>query len=391
MKKEVACAVFFLSVAAATPFANGGQIPGVETDPLLAGSMLYVVASEPYRVLIDGTLAGTAPRLVSDLSEGTHRLSVESEHLVYRRILIVDPSITVVTRLNPVMQPYTGTLVVESHGVPADVTLDGARIGSTPLRIERIAAGTHTLAIGGGSHARVDRVVVVPRDESARVDVELEPGYRLNLDPLPAAEATIDVVDATTGESRSFRFAELPLLPAGTQEFKVTLDGFEPFEFSADPAQSADTPIRFSPKQIQGTVRLVGLPEGGTVTINGTRVDMASGAGAIPVSVGLLAINVEAERFFPYKELVFVEAGQTVELNLDLKKNVGNAYKAAGWASLASGAALSVGGLVLNLDSIAISATGSYSGYTTWKYSSLAAAGIGVAALVSSILLFLKN
>jgi hypothetical protein len=391
MKKNLPLLLFVLSALTAIAQAGGPQILEPDPEPLSTGSMVYVLAGEPYRVLIDGRLIGNAPRLVADLPGGSHRLSVESDSLVYRRILNVDPSRSVLTRVAPAMRPYSGTLVVETHGVAAEVAVDGIRLGVSPLRIERIASGAYTLTVDAAGHARVDRSVVVPRDGIATVDVQLEPGHRLVLEPSPSPDARVEVSDAGSQNTRAFRFADLPLLPAGVQTFRVTAEGLEPFEFSVDPAQTAAEPVGFSPKRLEGSIRFTGLPKRGIMTVNGKKVDAASPTGLLMVAPGVASVGVEAPGFSPSMQITFVGAGQTVDLKIESLRDVGAVTKVAGWSTLASGVALSAGGILLNLDSIAVGATSTYSNYVAWKYSTLAAAGVGLGAVAAAIILLLAK
>jgi hypothetical protein len=380
-------AVFFsatgMAVRADTPFL-------VEADPppLRAGSMLYILAPAPYRVLVDGVSKGATPVLLADLSSGPHVLVVESDALVCHQPLDVDLTIQTLTRYQPVMRPFSGTLTVNSSE-PAEVVLEGVPMGTTPLRLERIAADTYRLAVVSERHARVDRTVVIRRDGTESVDVQLVEGYRLAIEPPPPPDATVELLEDGTEGAKEFQFTDLPLLPAGSRTFRVHVEGFEPFQFSVDPSRTAQEPVRFTPRRVAGFIRFTGLPMSGVVTIDGRIVDASADNGLLTVAPGVLSIGAQAPHFLPFSGIAYAEAGQTVVIPLMLQKDRSDVRKKAGWITLASGLAVSGCGMLLNLNDVAIPATSSYQGYLTWKHTTLAASGVGIGALAAAVLLLL--
>jgi hypothetical protein len=89
------------------------------------------------------------------LPAGRHRLRFQNRSLGYDEVRTVQIKPTETTTLN--LTPQT-TIGVTSNE-PAEVLIDGAVVGGTPLKGHRIALGTHTVivrAAGGVRQVSVD-------------------------------------------------------------------------------------------------------------------------------------------------------------------------------------------------------------------------------------------
>jgi hypothetical protein len=91
---------------------------------------------------------GTAAIPLDDRSQamlpaGRHRLRFQNRSLGYDEVRTVQIKPTETTTLN--LTPQT-TISVTSNE-PAEVSIDGAVVGGTPLKGHRIALGTHTVVV----------------------------------------------------------------------------------------------------------------------------------------------------------------------------------------------------------------------------------------------------
>ena len=68
---------------------------------------------------------------------------------------------------------YVGTLTIDSEP-GGEVFIDRASAGHTPLRVERLKAGSHLVWIERDGYRRWTRVVEVPADRVSRVVADLE-------------------------------------------------------------------------------------------------------------------------------------------------------------------------------------------------------------------------
>jgi tetratricopeptide (TPR) repeat protein len=106
----------------------------VETQP--AGASL----------LLNGRLAGSTPILVSALTPGPYAVRLERDGCqpLSFRVDLGSDGATLVRKLEPLP---TGALVVDVQPRGAEVLLDGELLGYSPLKLDRLTAGTYDLLI----------------------------------------------------------------------------------------------------------------------------------------------------------------------------------------------------------------------------------------------------
>ena len=125
-------------------------------------------------VFIDEQPVGATPTQAV-LAPGEHHVRiVRSGYKPWRKVF--DPADT--ATLEPALEPLKlGTLVVESQPDRANVFLDDDYRGTTPLRIQKVEAGTHTLRIAKEPlYQPVTRSVRVEAGKAERVVVQLTSG-----------------------------------------------------------------------------------------------------------------------------------------------------------------------------------------------------------------------
>jgi len=160
--------------------SNEASTPGAAPASLLVRS-----TPEGATVSVDGVARGVTPLPVRDLALGDHDVVVSRPGYLAaeRRVtltsdrpsrsielnLTAEPAARVAPPQRPVPVATTGTLVIESRPAGATVTVDGNRVGVTPLTMATIAPGRHsvrleregyrtwatTIDVKGGTRARV--------------------------------------------------------------------------------------------------------------------------------------------------------------------------------------------------------------------------------------------
>jgi hypothetical protein len=132
-----------LPPAAATP-ARGGRGAAPPAASLPGGSGWLAVFSGVEITVSEGTTAiPLDDRSQAMLPAGRHRLRFQNRALGYDEVRTVQIKPTETTTLN--LTPQT-TIGVTSNE-PAEVSIDGAVVGGTPLKGHRIPLGTHTVVV----------------------------------------------------------------------------------------------------------------------------------------------------------------------------------------------------------------------------------------------------
>ena len=81
-----------------------------------------------------------------------------------------------------------GSLVVESFPFDSDVSVDGQAVGSTPLRLDAIEAGSVRVNVTHDGYSSSTRTVVVSPDQTSRL--------RVRLNPLPITTGLLSVTSS---------------------------------------------------------------------------------------------------------------------------------------------------------------------------------------------------
>lgn len=154
----------------------------------VAGTVVVRSTPPGAQIFLDGKRAGTTPATLSDLAPGPHaiRLAREGYVTVERQVSVsanrLSQSVTVQlarprveTRVATVaQQAQTGAISVDSRPTGASVFIDGKLVGTTPLVVEAVAAGEHSVRLELGTFRPWSAPVSVVGGQRSRVAGSLE-------------------------------------------------------------------------------------------------------------------------------------------------------------------------------------------------------------------------
>jgi hypothetical protein len=138
--------------------------PAVQT-----GTATVTSAPEGAIVSIDGTVRGKTPLRLA-LPAGDHTVDISVGAVRRSLPLVIDPGSIVTQHIEfaAAAQAQTGRLDIASDPPGAQVSVDGASKGVTPLSVASIAAGEHKITISSGD-ATIHRTVSVAPGATATV------------------------------------------------------------------------------------------------------------------------------------------------------------------------------------------------------------------------------
>ena len=166
--------------AARTPrFPRGGE-----------GRLLVRSRPAGARVSVDGKDYGRTPAAVRDLARGAHRVTIARDgySTEERRVVIttsrLSQSVTVALARpraaasrgaqTPPAGRFTGALAVDSRPAGATVYVDGRLVGTTPVALSSVSAGSHAIRLEHDGYRRWSSSVRVVASEQNRVTASLE-------------------------------------------------------------------------------------------------------------------------------------------------------------------------------------------------------------------------
>lgn len=376
------CGAQGASAPASAPAAAGALSLG--WTEMAAGPLVRVTCATRARVLSDGADVGYTPLLLS-LAPGRHSIEIVGLDRVDRRTVKVAADIAGVTEIAALLRPYQGMVLIalEAAGLPgsgsAALSIDGLPPAALPQGPFQLDAGRHSISVAADGYVPYAATIAVPRDGIAAVKARLEVGYPLRLEPQPPEGATVQLLDAGGKVLRSMDPRQQNMLPPGLARFRLVLSAGRSLEFKWDPASKSAAYVKW-----MGTLRLGALPANCSIALDGLALPNLGAADSLAVSPGFHFIKVSKEGYLSALIWCDLSPGEvyTPTAALERDPRIAAREKTSRVTSfLVAGVAVSLTGLVLAQDSVAIDLSADYQGYKTIKYASMGLVGGGVAFL----------
>jgi hypothetical protein len=155
-----AAAVLVLLTGGGAMFGRRYLMPPAAAEA--PGTLVVNTNPAGYQVLVDGQPRGVTP-LTLELAPGAHELRIETDGEPRIIPFTVAAGSTVAQTLElPKAAPSTGQLTIRTEPAGARVTIDGMPRGTTPLTVEGLAAGPHSVALANDLSTLTQDVVIEP-------------------------------------------------------------------------------------------------------------------------------------------------------------------------------------------------------------------------------------
>jgi hypothetical protein len=228
------------------------SVGSVGAEPLNApatGTVVLASAPEAAEVSLDGKELGVTP-LTTELPAGRHTLVLRRGGAV-REVEVEVVAGEAVERRVDWAARRTGHLRIDSTPPGATVVIEGRERGVTPVTIEDLPIGTHTVALRSPS-GTVERRVTIAADRTAEISEAIFSGF-------VHVSAPFELVITRNGQRVRLNEQNQLLLPPGTHRLR--------FE-NVDLAFSEERVIEVSPG---ATTRLAIVPPATTLTVTATQ------------------------------------------------------------------------------------------------------------------------
>lgn len=264
-------------------------------------------------VYLDGRLQGRTP-LVLSVNPGRHEVELRlAGYQPYRVTVNPKPGerVQVFAPLAP--EPRQGTLSVSSTPPGAEVYVDGALRGRTPLTLS-LPEGRYGVELRLADHEPYRATVQVRQGETTRLDVRLTPIPRTGTLFLESSPQGAEVyLDGRLQGRTPLRLT----LNEGTYRVELRLPGYEPYGATVRVERGRETRLSASLRPLRtGELFLEARPEGAEVYLDGRF------AGRAPLRVsleaGLHEVRVLAPGHAEYRAQVEVRPGETLRLLVEL-------------------------------------------------------------------------
>jgi hypothetical protein len=173
------------SVSAST---SPGGVVAVSTTVVAPGILNVSSVPEDSSVVVNGNYQGRSPISIPDLTPGTYQVNISRfNYDLLSTSATVESGAT--TEVTATLRPKIGTLVIATTPAGANITLDGADEGVSPVTLNGIAAGNHTVNATLTGYIPSETMVTVVADQSVTSTIPLaKPAFSLlpvSMTPLP--------------------------------------------------------------------------------------------------------------------------------------------------------------------------------------------------------------
>jgi hypothetical protein len=141
--------------------------------PSIPGSLDIRSVPANVSVVVNGNYKGSTPLVVSNLDPGTYQITFSRfDYEKFSTSAAVESG--AITEVTATLQPKTGTLVINTTPLGAQILLDGTSVGTAPVTRPNLAAGNHTINATLDGYLPVEVQVRVIADQSVTSTIELK-------------------------------------------------------------------------------------------------------------------------------------------------------------------------------------------------------------------------
>jgi PEGA domain len=208
---------FFWQTWTGTPAPTAAPL----TTVALSGTADFKSVPDSASITIDGTLRGVTPLRVS-LAPGTYNVEITSGS-TSRTLPITIEAGSVVSQyveLAGATVTMGGRLEIGSDQPGAQVALDGARKGVTPLVLNNVTAGQHRVTVSAGENT-VSRNVTVTRGATVALVISTEPVTAKSAGGWLTIQAPVDMEILEDGRVLGTTRMERLMLPVGSHRIEL--------------------------------------------------------------------------------------------------------------------------------------------------------------------------
>jgi hypothetical protein len=125
------------------------------------------------KIYLDDKLSeSTTPTTLRGLSSGQHNIRLEKGNLVGSKRVFVLPDMTSDVKVN--LEPGYGSISITSKPSGGEISLDGSAIGTTPLKLDTIASGDHTVKIVCAGYTDYEETIHIGLNQFLNLNVVMK-------------------------------------------------------------------------------------------------------------------------------------------------------------------------------------------------------------------------
>jgi PKD repeat protein len=184
----------------ATPVTFGASLIRSLPEPTLPPSSFGSVATTSFpagaMVFVDGTPRGTTPVILTEIPTGNHRvtLSFKGYDDWNQTISVGSGQMAAINAELEATKEITGAVAVITDPPGADVSIDGNFIGVSPVTIQELTAGMHTILVTLQDYADNSTTITITAGQTLKYTTGLQRVYKPSVSDLMLAGGAIALI-----------------------------------------------------------------------------------------------------------------------------------------------------------------------------------------------------
>ncbi|MEA3313781.1 MAG: PEGA domain-containing protein [Caldisericota bacterium] len=266
-------------------------------------------------VYVDGVLRGATPLTISGLKLGMYEIEVKKEgyetEIFERKLDKNNLKQLIIANLSHT----TFTLEITSYPTEAEVYVDGAKKGFTPIKLEDILYGKHFIEVRKENFTTWSKEIDVEEYKILQIDAELLAQY-----------CAIDIVSDPEGakvylnnEEQGITPIKIKNIDPGKYKLSIKKDGYTPYEEEIETIKGETTNRKITLKKADTFLTIDSVPTGANLYINNVLVGTTPHT-AIDIEPNIYEVRVEKDGYLPFSTTVEVEKGKEISLLFPLLK-----------------------------------------------------------------------
>lgn len=299
----------------------------------MTGNLMLVSVPSGARTIIDGEEVGVTPCLISELSVGSHTVSLFKDGYFPQICdVVVEEGKTVEKKLTLREKKSGGSLSISSYPSHAEVKIDGEKCGLTPLVKEGLYPGRYRVEITlDGCNPEVHDVVVM---EGETVALNVAMGEKAQTGSLSVSSypsgGTVRINGLAVGLTPFTRES----LEVGTYSIEVTKDGYNDVvkDVVVTAGETSKMNVTLKEKQRTGSLYVTSTPTDAWVMVNGEI------AGQTPCTkeglpFGTYKVEVVKAGYLGEERNVAIYSESVKNMSFALQSNSGNTVQSSSYTT----------------------------------------------------------
>ena len=190
-----------------------------------SGGALLRVTSQPAgaQISLDGLQQDVTPQIIQHIDVGQHLLEIRKDgYLAQRRTVALLEGDRVTAEFN--LEPLKGLVLIQTAPPGAEVDVDGAFRGKTPLMMTDLSVGDHAVVLRTEGY-QPRKLALSIKD---RVPIKLSTDLASDSATLKVTSDPVGAAVLLNGATRGTTPCTIDRIPSGTVDIEVSLKGFAP-------------------------------------------------------------------------------------------------------------------------------------------------------------------